>query len=503
TASGCCGPTPSWIPPRWPSSTSGCGWSRRGSARASRCWGLVRSITVVMRRSWATCSAHSWPWWCVRSWRRGWSRGDMIWNGRISSWTWITWLRPTWSRMVSDSGCEVRSRAHAGRSSRRPVWPCRRRFNKSNRRLPAGILRLVPRRLCDRATHGSVRRCHCILSKTSVTFTGEDPQDVAEFLFHDHDPLIDHPGIGNHRVAGVLVGPEDRVPDFPDQPLTRGQSVSDPVVSPAGIDVGEDRADPSPGGSLPCSGRVPDRHPVFVGVVEMTIGDNRQPGPDRVAEPDQELQQHAHRVRFATRLDQPDHLARQPVERRVLGRVGPFWNRDRGFDHGNAPHRSWGFAGGVHDRVQVDPGAASTRACNSPQTASRASSPTRSPTTRGIQSATSSPSASPGSRTTFTHGGRGFSPFKIRSTAAAYPSPGASWSGRITTGLPARGVQSVFSGDFAPWADVVATARIVFRARTHFSPSTTKTVWVCLVTSGSRYNGSSPGGSAHTHVPSG
>src|SRR5271157_6082883 len=69
--------------------------------------------------------------------------------------------------MVSDSGCEVRSRAHAGRSSRRPVWPCRRRFNKSNRRLPAGILRLVPRRLCDRATHGSVRRCHCILSKTS------------------------------------------------------------------------------------------------------------------------------------------------------------------------------------------------------------------------------------------------------------------------------------------------------------------------------------------------
>src|SRR5271157_3802070 len=70
--------------------------------------------------------------------------------------------------MVSDSGCEVRSRAHAGRSSRRPVWPCRRRFNKSNRRLPAGILRLVPRRLCDRATHGSVGRCYCILSKTSL-----------------------------------------------------------------------------------------------------------------------------------------------------------------------------------------------------------------------------------------------------------------------------------------------------------------------------------------------
>src|SRR5208283_5037775 len=91
----------------------------------------------------------------------------MTWNGGTSSWTWITWLRPTWSRMVSDSGCEVRSRAHAGRSSRRPVWPCRRRFNKSNRRLPAGILRLVPRRLCDRATHGSVRRCHCTLSKTS------------------------------------------------------------------------------------------------------------------------------------------------------------------------------------------------------------------------------------------------------------------------------------------------------------------------------------------------
>ena len=51
--------------------------------------------------------------------------------------------------------------------------------------------------------------------------------------------------------------------------------------------------------------------------------------------------------------------------------------------------------------------AASPRACNSPPTASRASSPTRSPTTRGIQSATSSPSASPGSRTTLTHRGRG------------------------------------------------------------------------------------------------
>src|SRR5208337_3389926 len=72
-----------------------------------------------------------------------------------------------WSRTGSDSRCEVRSRAHAGRSSRRPVWPCRRRFNKSSRRPPAGMLRLVPRRLCDRATHGSVRRCYCILSKTS------------------------------------------------------------------------------------------------------------------------------------------------------------------------------------------------------------------------------------------------------------------------------------------------------------------------------------------------
>src|SRR5271166_2412872 len=92
----------------------------------------------------------------------------MIWNGGTSSWTWITWCRPTWSRRGSDSGCEVRSRAHAGRSSRRPVWLCRRRFNRSNRRLPAGILRLVPRRLCDCATHGSVRRCYCILSKTSL-----------------------------------------------------------------------------------------------------------------------------------------------------------------------------------------------------------------------------------------------------------------------------------------------------------------------------------------------
>ena len=55
------------------------------------------------------------------------------------------------------------------RRSRRPVWPCRRRFNKSNRRLPAGILRLVPRRLYDCATHGSVRKCYCILSKTSLS----------------------------------------------------------------------------------------------------------------------------------------------------------------------------------------------------------------------------------------------------------------------------------------------------------------------------------------------
>ncbi len=148
-------------------------------------------------------------------------------------------------------------------------------------------------------------------------------------------------------------------------------------------------------------------------------------------------------------------------------------------------------------------GAASTRACSSPQTASRASSPPRSPATRGIQSATSSPSASPGSRTTFTNGGRGFSPFKIRSTAAAYPSPGASWSGRITTGLPARGVQSVLWGLSDPWADVVATTRAVPRARTHFSPSTTKIARVCLVTSGSRYNGSSPGGSPIAHDPSG
>ncbi len=32
------------------------------------------------------------------------------------------------------------------------------------------MLRLVPRRLCDRATHGSVRRCYCILSKTSFSY---------------------------------------------------------------------------------------------------------------------------------------------------------------------------------------------------------------------------------------------------------------------------------------------------------------------------------------------
>src|SRR5271166_7068520 len=103
----------------------------------------------------------------------------MIWNGGTSSWTWITWCRPTWSRRGSDSGCEVRSRAHAGRSSRRPVWLCRRRFNRSNRRLPAGILRLVPRRLCDCATHGSVRRCYCILSKTSLTISGGDGRAAA------------------------------------------------------------------------------------------------------------------------------------------------------------------------------------------------------------------------------------------------------------------------------------------------------------------------------------
>ena len=37
--------------PRWRCSTSGSGWWRRGSARASRCWRLGRSTTSAMRRS--------------------------------------------------------------------------------------------------------------------------------------------------------------------------------------------------------------------------------------------------------------------------------------------------------------------------------------------------------------------------------------------------------------------------------------------------------------------
>ena len=37
---------------------------------------------------------------------------------------------------------------------------------------PGGKIRLVPRRLCDCATHGSVRRCYCILSKTSLMMRG-------------------------------------------------------------------------------------------------------------------------------------------------------------------------------------------------------------------------------------------------------------------------------------------------------------------------------------------
>src|SRR5208282_4439332 len=74
-----------------------------------------------------------------------------------------------WSKTGSDSRCEAKSRAHVGRSSRRSVWLCRRQFNKSSQRPRAGMLRLVPRRLRDRATHGAVRRCYCILSKTSYS----------------------------------------------------------------------------------------------------------------------------------------------------------------------------------------------------------------------------------------------------------------------------------------------------------------------------------------------
>ena len=72
TASGCCGPIPTWIPRRWRCSTSGCGWWNPGSARVSRCCRRGRSSTVATRRSGATCSARSWPWCCGKSWNRGW-----------------------------------------------------------------------------------------------------------------------------------------------------------------------------------------------------------------------------------------------------------------------------------------------------------------------------------------------------------------------------------------------------------------------------------------------
>ena len=81
TANGCCGPTPSWMPPRSRYSTSGCGWWRRGSGCASPCRGRDRSTTDVMRRFEATCFAHSWRWCCVRNWRRGWRDEDRTSSG--------------------------------------------------------------------------------------------------------------------------------------------------------------------------------------------------------------------------------------------------------------------------------------------------------------------------------------------------------------------------------------------------------------------------------------
>ena len=86
---------------------------------------------------------------------------------------------------------------------------------------------------------------------------------------------------------------------------------------------------------------------------------------------------------------------------------------------------------------------------------SMASSPLRPAMTRGSQSATSSPSPKPGNRMIRTRG-RGSSRLKIRSRAAAYPSPGGSLSGKIATSFPARGVQSVLWGLSDPWDDVVA-----------------------------------------------
>jgi hypothetical protein len=81
TASGCCGPTPIWTPPRWRCNTNGSGWWSSGSARASRCCRPGPSTTGVTKRSGVMSSARSWRWCCDRSYRPGWSSGVMIRSG--------------------------------------------------------------------------------------------------------------------------------------------------------------------------------------------------------------------------------------------------------------------------------------------------------------------------------------------------------------------------------------------------------------------------------------
>src|SRR5262249_36301034 len=82
TASGCCGPTPTWTPPRWRCSTNNSGWWSSGSGRARRCYRPARSTTGVTRRSGATCSARSCPWCCGRgcspAWRDRTIRGHVF-----------------------------------------------------------------------------------------------------------------------------------------------------------------------------------------------------------------------------------------------------------------------------------------------------------------------------------------------------------------------------------------------------------------------------------------
>ena len=68
--------------PRWPCRTNSSGWWRPGSARASRCCRPGRSTLSGTRRSGVMCSARSWRWSFVRSFRPVWRSGVTSSSGR-------------------------------------------------------------------------------------------------------------------------------------------------------------------------------------------------------------------------------------------------------------------------------------------------------------------------------------------------------------------------------------------------------------------------------------